>query len=114
MLPNIDETYDYFDDGKITLGRKLSVKIVDIIPFDKMFDIEFLSYWKQEVEECDWLYNPITDYFIKGELDLDTKIEEIYFVRTLENQWFSLGWWAGWLDVERRFKDMTLDNYKNF
>lgn len=49
------------DDGKIRESRKLNVTITDIIPFDKI-DSETLSIWKEEVEDCDWLYKKETDF----------------------------------------------------
>lgn len=97
----IGKTYNYFDDGKIRESRRMSVKVTEIIPYDKLTDSEILSMWRDEVKECKWLYSPITDYFIKGALEMtDSVTEEVIFVRTLNNGWFSLGWWAGRLDVD--------------
>jgi len=76
------------------------VVITEIIPFNKI-DEQTLSEWKEEVEECYWLYAKETDYFIKGILSIrDAKREDIIFVRTLDDAWFSLGYWGGILDVD--------------
>ena len=100
MEIEIGKTYDYFDDGKIRESRRMSVKITEIIPFDEI-DSATLSKWEEETEYCNWLYAKNTDYFIMGELKIsDSKIEKIVFVRTLNDGWFSLGWWAGRLDVD--------------
>lgn len=102
-LPEINKTYDYFDDGKIKESRRMPVTITDIIPFNEI-DEETLSLWKDEIEEIDWVYAKETDYFIKGDLKLSqNEIEKIVFVRTLDDGdgWFSLGWWSGVLDVNR-------------
>ena len=99
----VGKTYDYFDDGKISESRRMPVTITEIIPFDKI-DEETLKSWKEEVIEIDWVYNPITDYFIKGTIKEDGLDDiDIIFVRTLENDWFSMGWWAGYLDVNGEF-----------
>lgn len=100
--PVLGKTYNYFDDGKIKPSRKLEVTITEIIPFNEI-DEGTLNDWKQEVEDCHWLYAKETDYFVKGDLKVsDNKIAKIIFVRTVNNEdgWFSLGWWAGRLDID--------------
>jgi hypothetical protein len=100
MEIELNKTYDYFDDGKINESRRMLVKITEIIPFDEI-DADTLLKWEEEIENCDWLYAKKTDYFIKGELELsNSNIEKIVFVRTINNGWFSLGWWAGRLDFD--------------
>lgn len=104
IKPN--ETYNYFDDGKISESRRSSVVITEVIPFDKI-DKETFSEWEEEVNECDWLYAKETDYFIKANLILgENNIESITFVRTLNNGWFSLGWFGGRLDYDGSLYDM--------
>lgn len=99
-LPEINKTYTYFDDGKIGLSRMLKVYITEIIPFDKI-DADTLMQWREEVAMCHWLYNTVTDYFIKGVLDTGGNTSsEVVFVRTKQNTWFSLGYWGGDLDVD--------------
>jgi len=96
----IGKTYNYFDDGKIRESRRMPVTITDIVPFNEI-DSETLELWKEEVVEIDWVYNPITDYFVKGTIKEEGLDDiNVIFVRTLENDWFSLGWWAGRLDVD--------------
>jgi hypothetical protein len=107
----INKIYNYFDDGKIKESRRLSVLITEIIPFDKI-DIDTLKLWESEVETCYWLYSKETDFFIKGILKItEKKNEEIYFVRTTDNNpgWFSLGHWAGRLDID----NSLLKSYTN-
>lgn len=98
----INKIYNYFDDGKIRESRRLPILITEIIPFEKI-DSEILEQWKEEVEQCHWLYAKETDFFIKGILKIsEDKSEEIYFVRTTDNNpgWFSLGFWGGRLDLD--------------
>jgi hypothetical protein len=61
-------------------------------------DKKTLDLWKDEVIQCHWLYSPTTDYFIRGYL-FETN-ENITYVRTIDGGWFSLGWWAGRLDID--------------
>ena len=102
LCPVLGQTYNYFDDGKIRPSRRMEVVITEIIPFNEI-DAETLESWKEEVEECNWLYAKETDFFAKGDLKVsDDKIEKIIFVRTINNNdgWFSLGWWGGRLDID--------------
>ena len=109
-LPEIGKTYNYFDDGKITESRRESVLITDIIPFDKISK-KILSSWKCEMKQCDWLYAQKTDYFIRAHFNSCKDIlKDIYFVRTIDGDWFSLGWWAGRLDVDGSLNNMLLNN----
>lgn len=104
--PIVGQNYNYFDDGKIKPSRMREVIITKIIPFDEV-DEETLSAWREDVENCDWLYAHKTDFFIKADLKItNDKIEEITFVRTINNEdgWFSIGWWGGRLDIDGSLK----------
>lgn len=98
MIPEIGKTYNCFDDGKITESRLYTVDVVNVIPFDKI-DKETLSEWKEQVNECDWLFAKTTDYFIKTENGEDGNA---VFARTLSGGWFSIGRFmnSGRLDVD--------------
>lgn len=107
MNIKIGDIYDYYDDGKIRESRRSEVKITSIVEF-KDIDLETLELWKEEVEECYWLYSKQTDYFIKADL-LDGENQEVTFARSLNNGWFSLGFWAGRLDTTNQLKN----NFEN-
>ena len=96
-VPEVGKEYHIFDDGKIKPSRHAVVKITKVIPFDEV-NPEILDTWKQNVEECYWLYAPETDYFIKAEYS-DGE-ETSHFVRTEDGGWFSMGWWASRLDID--------------
>ena len=113
----VGQTYNYFDDGKITTSRKATVIINSIIAFEDI-DEETYSEWKIETEECDWLYSKETDFFVKGTIDLGTyngkpNKEDVVFVRTINDGWFSLGWWAGRLDVDGSLNAKLEEYLKN-
>jgi len=86
-LPNIRETYNCFDDGKVTASRLYQIEIEEIIEFkDSSQDIK--SLWKEELQQCNWLYNSRTTHFIVGRnLTYDSK--EI-FAETKDGGWFGL------------------------
>ena len=105
-VPEVGKEYRAFDDGKIRPSRLEVVKIVELIPFDKA-DEELINEWKQNVEECYWLYATETDYFAKGEWDDETS----YFVRTEDGGWFSLGFWASRLDADGGLYEKMIEWY---
>lgn len=84
-LPKIGEkTYSY-DDGKIRLSREFKVTIKSIIPFNEASE-ELLKMWKEEVNECYWLYSSETDYFIEA---INVEDESVWYCRTMNGDWFS-------------------------
>ncbi len=100
-LPEVGKTYYYFDDGKVTISRRMEVVITEIVPFSEI-DEETLNNWKEDVREIDWIYAKDTDYFVKGKLKVSDEVKEIVFVRTINNDdgWFSIGFWGGQLDID--------------
>lgn len=95
-VPEVGKEYHIFDDGKIRPTRHYMCKIIEIIPFIECKDQELLDAWKNEMEECDWLFSPETDYFVKAISTFDEN--PLYFVRTLNGGWFSIdhpNWWMG-------------------
>ena len=105
-VPEVGKEYHAFDDGKIRPSRLEVVKIVELIPFDKA-DEELIEEWKQNIEECYWLYATETDYFAKGEWDDETS----YFVRTEDGGWFSLGWFGSRLDIDGELYKKMIEWY---
>lgn len=105
-LPEIGKRYHFFEDGKSGPGRHYIIEITNIIPFESITDGELLDAYNAEVEECDFLYAPETDYFIYGRKvlpnnTLDTE-DEFIFIRTYYDGWFSFGhlFEDGQLDVD--------------
>ena len=96
IVPEVGKEYHIFDDGKISPTRHYMCKIIEIIPFTECKDQNLLDAWKNEVEECHWLFSPETDYFVKATSSFDDN--PLYFVRTLNGGWFSIdypNWWMG-------------------
>lgn len=93
-VPEVGKEYHTFDDGKVKPSRHSIATIVKAIPFEEA-DPELVDTWKQNVEECYWLYATETDYFVRAEYE--DSIE--HFVRTTDGGWFSLGWFGARLDI---------------
>lgn len=105
-LPTKNVVYYHFDGGKVHKNRQYKVLIKDIVLF-KDIDQETLALWAKEVNDCAWLYAKKTDYFIQGELDND---EKVIYCRTKDQRWFSLGFWAGVLDIDETLHGTLLTN----
>ena len=112
-VPELNKTYHIFDDGKIRPTRHYTCTIIDIIPFKECDNGPLLEAWELEVKECYWLFNPITDYFVKAESDFDEA--PLYFVRTVDGGWFSIDyprWWMGArLDLDGKLYEQMIEYY---
>jgi hypothetical protein len=109
-IPVLGDSYNYFHDGKITSSRRKEVIIREIIPFGEI-DKETLNDWQEEVKVIDWLYSKETDFFIKVDLKFfDCETEKMIFVRTIDNNWFSLGLFGGILDIDGSLNDILNNN----
>ena len=106
-VPKVGKEYHTFDDGKIRPSRHAITIISEVIPFEECSDTELLELWHNEVEECYWLYATETDYFVKAEYDDET----VYFVRTEDGGWFSLGWFGARLDIDGSLYEKMIENY---
>ena len=101
----IGKNYSLFDNGVVSSSRHYNVTVLEIIPFDKMkeYSQEIFKLWEEEKEGHP--YNISTDFFIKTtceELE-DVGLEDfkhIYFVEGKNNTVWSLGEYAGVLDVD--------------
>ena len=94
-VPEVGKEYHTFDDGKIRLSRHAIATIAEVIPF-KEANTKLIDFWHKEVDDCYWLLENETDYFVKAEYDDETS----YFVRTKDGGWFSLGWFGARLDID--------------
>ena len=105
VLPEVGKRYHFFEDGKSGPSRHFIIEVTNIIPFENITDGELLDAYDAEVEECDFLYAPETDYFIYGRKVLEDNTldeEDFIFIRTDYGGWFSFGhlFDDGLLDVD--------------
>ena len=108
-VPNCGERFHFFDDGKTSPSRHFIVEIDKVISWDQVHSEDLLKEIITEQKDCNWLYAPVTDYIIHGQL-LGTGIEPLWFIRTKDGGWFSIGFWAGELDIDgSKFKEVIDD-----
>lgn len=104
--PEIGRTYAFFDDGKTGLSRRYKATVLDIIPSNVVEELypELFAGWKENIEAADFLYAPITDFFIKCSIPNYYDDGFVYFVRDTNDGWFSIdyphSWMSGRLDVD--------------
>ena len=98
QIPEINKTYNCFDDGKIRKSRLYTVDVVEVIPYDKI-DVKTLKEWETAVQGSEHLFAKETDYFVKTENGEDG---DAVFVRTIWGSWFSIGNYfnSGLLDID--------------
>jgi hypothetical protein len=112
-IPVVGKIYHYFDDGRIKVSKRSEVLITDVIPFEKI-DKETLKKWKIGVPIFEF-YARKTDFFIKADLKFEEGIiKKITFVRTVDNGWFSIGYYGGRLDIDGSLNDTLKEKDKEF
>lgn len=109
-LPILGKTYNHYYDGKIKESRLMKSVVTNISEFnDKLLSQED----KEDIVECGFLYSENTDYVIEADLYIDEDdIVKVKYVRTLDGEWFSLGWWVGLLDVDNSLTVNLKEYYK--
>ena len=112
-VPKVGEKFHFFDDGKSSPSRHYIATITDVKKFDDLSET-LQNEIKEEQKQCYWLYAKETDYVLKGVLN-NSNIEPLYFIRTTDGRWFSIGFWAGKLDIDGfKFKTIIDDEFKYF
>ena len=115
LLPEVGKTYYAFYDGKVRRSRCHRVKLTKVLPFNEV-DKELSADIKEEQEVCDWLYAPQTDYVVFGStVEEDGTLEpddEQVFIRTNDDGWFSLGFFASRLDIDGSLYALMLSHEK--
>ena len=109
-IPEVGEEYHTFDDGKIKPSRHSIARVTEVIPFAEVNHEALLEEWRQEVMDCYWLYATETDYFAMAD-DPDDDEEPMYFVRTQDGGWFSIGFWGGRLDINGHLYAAMVQEY---
>lgn len=108
-VPEVGKEYNIFDDGKINPIRHSTATILEVIPFDKCEDAGLIESWVIDVSAYDWVYATETDYFIKADSPKDNPM---WFVRTTDGGWFSLGFWASRLDIDGSLYKSMIEHYE--
>lgn len=118
-IPKVGEYYHFWDDGKVAASRHFICKCEEIIPFEKVKkvnindSISLYDIWKDEVEECDWLYDKETDYIVVCSCPKYDE-DKLYFSRTVNGGWFSFNvtnfWQSGELDVDGEIYDRVIND----
>lgn len=99
-VPEIGKEYDNFDDGKIKRSRLSKVKVVAVYDFEKA-PMALKEEWAKEVKSTYWLYSPQTDCIVEAAwVGADEDEKNIFFIRSKDGGWFSMGFWAGRLDID--------------
>lgn len=92
MIPKKKQIYNFFDDGKCSLGRLYKAYI------------HLKIHLVNSALNCSWIWNGDTDYFIGCYIpEYDDHL--IWFARIKYGTWFSMdiqsNWQGGLLDVNR-------------
>ena len=136
-VPQVGEKLHFFDDGKVSDSRHYIAVVthvltpeqakrvyIDVSAFcelnnfekdENLKSITLVDIHLYEVNNCDWIFAPETDYFIGCAIpEFDDHI--IWFVRNKDQGWFSMdiqsNWQSGYLDVDgERYQRMIDEGY---
>lgn len=133
-IPEVGKFYHFFDDGKLSPGRHYICKVEQIVSESNANDIiikdipvwddnnecyrensTLADCWLKEKECNNWIYAPITDYFVEVSCPKYDKYN-LWFARAKDGGWFSLdiqsGWQGGRLDVTGEIYDDIIKYWK--
>lgn len=106
-IPKVNQTYMFFDDGKISYSRMYQATVKQVMVYDDAPD-KVKKAFERESKTHDWIWNKTTDYIIACDIkDYDKNL--IWFARTVDGGWFSMDvdkeWQGGRLDVDGKLED---------
>jgi hypothetical protein len=126
QIPIINQTYHFFDDGKITNARHHIAVVINVIKPENTKNINIIrthhnnqkitlyDIWKEEINNHrqthnfsvanntnttpgqPWLYAENTDAFIQCKIPTYDQ-DDVYFVRMTNGEWFSLDTTHAWM-----------------
>jgi hypothetical protein len=105
-LVKIGNTYNCFESGKLKISHLHKVIINNVIPFDK---IDFFTYdtWRSAQELKDCVYSPRCEHVINGTVyKHNFKIDNVMFVKDVNNFWTSIGKHNYLLDIDNSFSNL--------
>lgn len=106
-IPKVNQTYMFFDDGKISYSRMYQATVKQVMVYDNAPD-KVKKAFERESKTHDWIWNKTTDYIIACDIkDYDKNL--IWFARTVDGGWFSMdvdkSWQGGRLDIDGKLED---------
>lgn len=133
-IPEVGKFYHFFDDGKLSPGRHYICKVEQIVSESNANNIiikdipvwddnnecyreksTLTDCWLKEKECKNWIYAPITDYFVEVSCPKYDKYN-LWFARAKDGGWFSLDiqsdWQGGRLDVTGEIYDDIIKYWK--
>lgn len=133
-IPEVGKFYHFFDDGKLSPERHYICKVEQIVSESNANNIiikdipvwddnnkcyreksTLIDCWLKEKECKNWIYAPITDYFVEVSCPKYDKYN-LWFARAKDGGWFSLdiqsGWQGGRLDVTGKIYDDIIKYWK--
>ena len=97
-VPEVGKVYYAYDDGKVRPSREYTVTIDELIQEEDESKLPEVLYnaWCDSANECYWLYNPETDYIVRGHINNEDQ-DICYFVRTHGGHWHSIDYPDAWM-----------------
>lgn len=98
-VPKIGEKFHFFDAGRKNSNRHFIVEIIDIVPWRYITIKNIKKLIIKELERSPELFAKTSDFVCQGKI-LGLPLEPIWFTRTIDGDWYSIGFWSGLLDID--------------
>jgi hypothetical protein len=108
-VPSLGEKFHFFDAGRKNANRHFIVEIIKVIPWRCIAARNFRKSITQEQEKHPELFAESPDYICQGKI-LGLPLEPIWFTRTADGGWYSVGFWSGILDIDGTIFDSVVSD----
>ena len=111
-VPSLGEKFHFFDAGRTNASRHFAVEITRVIPWRSIAARDIRKLITQEQEKRPELFVEMPDYICQGKI-LGLPLEPLWFTRTLDGGWYSVGFWSGLLDIDGTVFDSVVSDIAN-
>ena len=108
-IPSLGEKFHFFDAGRKNASRHFVVEIIKVIPWRCIAARNLRKSITQEQEKRPELFAETPDYICQGKI-LGLPLEPMWFTRTIDGGWYSVGFWSGLLDIDGSVFDSIISD----
>jgi hypothetical protein len=98
-VPKLGEKFHFFDASRKTASRHFIVEIIKVIPWRYVAAKNLRQQIAQERKKRPELFAEKSEFLCQGKL-LGVPLEPVWFTRTVDGGWYSIGFWSGLLDID--------------
>lgn len=108
-VPSLGEKFHFFDAGRKNANRHFVVEITKVIQWRCIAAKNLRKPIIQEREKYPELFAENPDYICQGKI-LGLPLDPVWFTRTIDGGWYSIGFWSGVLDIDGTVFDSIISD----